>query len=487
MRRVFTPLCQLSLTSPPQGGRLVARSGDLPQTNILPGDAEGNFTDNGGSELPTISPQVGEMSQKRQRGVSATRHAQRLLSLLCVLLLALLPLPALAASKADVEAQFQTWIQKDLWPEARKAGISEKTFQAAFAGVMLNWDLPDLEPPGFPKPKEQAQTQAEFSSPAPYFNEARLQKLTATGRSLASQYGPVLRRIEKTYGVPGPILLAIWGRETGFGAAKLPNSAMQVLATKAFMSTRKDMFRTEVIAALRILDHGDVTPDQFKGSWAGALGQPQFMPTNYLKYAVDFDGDGHRNIWTSVPDTLASIANYMVQKGWQRGRGWGYEVTIPQNMSCAQEGPDLAKPISQWASLGIKPVSGKAFPADEMRASGMMLVPAGRDGPEFIVTPNFYVIKEYNNSDLYGLYIGNLADRIANGSGAFQEKWGDVGKMLRSDVANMQKVLEHKGYDVGGTDGLPGYKTRRSIGQWQEKSGMKPTCYPDSSMLGVLK
>ncbi|SCB38631.1 lytic murein transglycosylase [Rhizobium hainanense] len=487
MRRVFTPLCQLSLTSPSQGGRLVARSGDLPQTNILPADSERNFTDKGRSELPTISPHVGEMSRQRQRGVSAARHAQKLFSLLCILLLTLLPLPALAASKADVEAQFQTWIQKDLWPDARKAGISEKTFQAAFTGVTLNWDLPDLEPPGFPKPKQQAQTQAEFSSPAPYFNEARLQKLAATGRSLASQYGPVLQRIEKTYGVPGPILLAIWGRETGFGAAKLPNSAIQVLATKAFMSTRKDMFRNELIAGLRILEHGDVTPDQFKGSWAGALGQPQFMPTNYLKYAVDFDGDGHRNIWTSVPDTLASIANYMVQKGWQRGRGWGYEVTIPQNVSCAQEGPDLAKPISQWASLGIKRLSGKTFPADEMRASGMMLVPAGRDGPEFIVTPNFYVIKEYNNSDLYGLYIGNLADRIASGSGAFDEKWGDVGKMLRSDVANMQKVLEHKGYDVGGTDGLPGYKTRRSIGQWQEKGGMKPTCYPDSSMLGVLK
>ncbi|WP_245300440.1 lytic murein transglycosylase [Rhizobium sp. YK2] len=431
--------------------------------------------------MANLPPCGGDVPKGTEGGIF--RHVLPLF----ILLLALLPLPALAASKADVEAQFQTWIQKDLWPEARKAGISEKTFQAAFAGVTLSWDLPDLEPPGFPRPKQQPQTQAEFSSPAPYFNEARLQKLAATGRSLASQYGAVLRRIEKTYGVPGPILLAIWGRETGFGAAKLPNSAMQVLATKAFMSTRKDMFRTEVIAALRILDHGDVTPDQFKGSWAGALGQPQFMPTNYLKYAVDFDGDGHRNIWTSVPDTLASIANYMVQKGWQRGRGWGYEVMIPQNVSCAQEGPDLAKPISQWASLGIKPVSGKSLPADEMRASGMMLVPAGRDGPEFIVTPNFYVIKEYNNSDLYGLYIGNLADRIAYGGGAFQEKWGDVGKMLRSDVANMQKALERKGYDVGGTDGLPGYKTRRSIGQWQEKSGMKPTCYPDSSMLGVLK
>ncbi|MBB3386493.1 lytic murein transglycosylase [Rhizobium sp. BK609] len=428
-----------------------------------------------------LPPCGGAVPQGTEGGIF--RHIRYLL----VLLLALLPLPALAASKADVEAQFQVWIQKDLWPEAQKAGISQKTFLAAFAGVTLNWDLPDLEPPGFPKPKQQAQTQAEFSSPAPYFNEGRLQKLAVTGRGLASQYGPVLRRIEKTYGVPGPILLAIWGRETGFGIAKLPNSAVQVLATKAFMSTRKDMFRNELIAGLRILEHGDVTPDQFKGSWAGALGQPQFMPTNYLKYAVDFDGDGHRNIWTSVPDTLASIANYMVQKGWQRGRVWGYEVTIPQNVSCAQEGPDLAKPISQWASLGIQRVSGKSFLSDEMRASGMMLVPAGRDGPEFIVTPNFYVIKEYNNSDLYGLYIGNLADRIANGTGAFQEKWGDVGKMLRSDVANMQKALERKGYDVGGTDGLPGYKTRRSIGQWQEKSGMKPTCYPDSSMLGVLK
>ena len=480
MRRVHTPLCQLSLTSPPQGGRLVARSGDLPQTNILPAETS-NYRHGTKLAANNLPPCGGDVPKGTEGGIS--RHVLRLL----ILLLALLPFPALAASKTDVEAQFQAWIQKNFWPEAQKAGISEKTFQAAFAGVTLNWDLPDLEPPGFPKPKQQAQTQAEFSSPAPYFNEARLQKLAATGRGLASQYGPVLRRIEKTYGVPGPILLAIWGRETGFGIAKLPNSAIQVLATKAFMSTRKDMFRTELIAALRILEHGDVTPDQFKGSWAGALGQPQFMPTNYLKYAVDFDGDGHRNIWTSVPDTLASIANYMVQKGWQRGRSWGYEVTIPQNVSCAQEGPDLAKPISQWASLSITRVSGKAFPSDELRASGMMLVPAGRDGPEFIVTPNFYVIKEYNNSDLYGLYIGNLADRIANGSGAFQEKWGDVGKMLRSDVANMQKALERKGYDVGGTDGLPGYKTRRSIGQWQEKSGMKPTCYPDSSMLGVLK
>jgi lytic murein transglycosylase len=392
-----------------------------------------------------------------------------------------------APSKADVEAQFEKWVQADLWPEAKKNGISEKTFRAAFSGVELNWTLTDLAPPGFPPPKEQAQTQAEFSSPGPYFNEDRLKRLAMTGRGFASQYASTLSRIEKTYGVPGSIVLAIWGRETGFGAAKIPNSAVAVLATKAFMSTRKDMFRTELIAALHILDGGDVTPADFKGSSAGALGQPQFMPTSYLKYAVDFDGDGHRNIWTSVPDTLASIANFLVQKGWQRDRDWGFEVTIPEAVSCAQEGPDLAKPLSQWASLGINRMSGKGFPSNELKAQGMMLVPAGRDGPEFIVTPNFYVIKEYNNSDLYALYIGNLADRIAFGSGGFQGQWGDVGKMLRSDVATMQKALERQGYDVGGSDGLPGYKTRRSIGQWQEKNGMKPTCFPEASMKGKLK
>lgn len=402
-------------------------------------------------------------------------------------LLALSTSVSAAPSKADVEAQFEKWVQTDLWPDAKKNGISEKTFRAAFSGVELDWNLTDLAPPGFPPPKEQKQTQAEFSSPAPYFNEDRLKRLAMTGRGFAAQYASTLSRIEKTYGVPGSIVLAIWGRETGFGAAKIPNSAVEVLATKAFMSTRKDMFRMELIAALHILDGGDVTPSDFKGSSAGALGQPQFMPTSYLKYAVDFDGDGHRNIWTSVPDTLASIANFLVKKGWQRDRDWGFEVSIPDAVSCAQEGPDLAKPLSHWASLGINRMSGKGFPSGELKAQGMMLVPAGRDGPEFIVTPNFYVIKEYNNSDLYALYIGNLADRIAFGSGTFQGQWGDVGKMLRSDVATMQKALERQGYDVGGSDGLPGYKTRRSIGQWQEKNGMKPTCFPEASMRGKLK
>jgi len=395
--------------------------------------------------------------------------------------------PALALDKGAVDSQFRQWIDRELWPEAKAAGISEKTFRAALSGVTLYFDLPDLVPPGTKPPKEQSQSQAEFSSPGAYFNEQRLQGLAATGRALASEHAATLKKVEAAYGVPGPIVLAVWGRESGYGKAKLPYPAMGVLATKAFMSTRKEMFRQELISALQIVESGDSQASAMLGSWAGALGQPQFMPGSYLKYAVDFDGDGHRNIWTSVPDTLASIANYLKLKGWQRGRGWGYEVTIPAGVSCAQEGPDRAKPLSVWAGEGIRPVSGRAFPASEMKAPSMMLVPAGTFGPEFIVTPNFYVIKEYNNSDLYALYIGNLADRIASGGGAFKGAWGDVGKMLRSDVLAMQNRLVMLGYDVGKADGLPGFKTRRSLGEWQAKNGIASTCYPEASLKSRLK
>ncbi|MBW6423637.1 lytic murein transglycosylase [Rhizobium sp. XQZ8] len=399
----------------------------------------------------------------------------------------LLPLPALAQNKPEVEKQFQTWIASDLGPDAKKAGISDKTLQAAFKGIELNWTLPDLVPPGTTPPKDQDQSQAEFSSPGAYFNEKRLQTLATTGGGLAATHAPTLRKIEAAYGVPGAILVAIWGRESGFGTAKLPYSAVQVLATKAFMSTRKDMFREELIAALKMIERGDVDAATMKGSWAGALGQPQFMPSSYLKYAVDFDKDGHADIWNSVPDALASIANYLKNEGWQSGRDWGFEVTIPNYISCAQEGPDKAQPVSAWASKGIVRVSSRAFPNGDLKGDGMMLVPAGRYGPEFIVTPNFYVLKEYNNSDLYALFIGNLADRIALGTAAFQAPWGDVGKMLRSDVLAMQKALVAKGYDVGNVDGLPGYKTRRSLGDWQSKNGQTPTCYPDASLKGQLK
>ncbi len=413
---------------------------------------------------------------------------KRLKTLTLALLLAAAVLsPAKAVDKAAVEGQFRAWVEKDFWPEAKAGGISRGVFDRAMRTVKLDWTLTDLVPPGTTPPKDVPQTQAEFSSPAPYFAEKRMAGLALKGRTLASVHASTLKRIEKTYGVPGSILLAIWGRETGYGAAKLPKPALDVLATKAFMSTRKELFHRELIAALHIIESGDADLPSFRGSAAGALGQPQFMPTSFLKYAVDFDGDGHRNIWTSVPDSLASMARFLVAKGWQPGRGWGYEVTIPQRVSCAQEGPDRAKPVGEWTNLGISRISGKAFPASERGKPGMMLVPAGRHGPEFIVSPNFYVIKEYNNSDLYALFIGNLADRIASGAGNFQAPFGNVGGMLRSDVKAMQDALVRQGYDVGKADGLAGYKTRRSIGEWQAKNGMVPTCYPEPALEKALR
>ncbi len=405
----------------------------------------------------------------------------------CIILFLSISLPLHAASRSEVEKMFVAWLKEDLWPEAKRKGISSITYKQALSNAKLRWDLPDLVPPGSKPPAKREQSQAEFRSPAAYFHQDRLSRLADYGRGQAQKWDKTIRQIEQKYGVPGRIILAIWGKETSFGRAKLGNSALRVLATKAFMSTRKDLFRQELLAALQILQRGYISNGSMRSSWAGALGQPQFMPSVYLKYAVDFDGDGRRDIWNSVPDIMASIANYLAKSGWRNGRDWGFEASFSSQVFCAQEGPDRRRLISEWVEQGIGRINGKPFPNHELKAKGMMLVPAGIYGPKFIVTPNFYVLKEYNNSDLYALYIGNLADRIAYGSGPFQGKWGDVGRMLRSDIASMQRKLEQEGYDVGGADGLPGYKTRRSIGEWQQKSGMKPSCFPTTGLVSRLR
>ncbi len=413
--------------------------------------------------------------------------SQLVRSLGCVFLVLSMSMPLQAASRSDVEEMFGVWLKKDLWPDAKREGISSTVFNQALAGAKLRWDLPDLVPPGTKPPAKREQSQAEFRSPAAYFHQDRLNRLADYGRDLAKKWHNTIGQIEKRYGVPGRIILAIWGKETSYGRAKLGNSALRVLATKAFMSTRQELFRKELLAALQILQRGYISKGSMQSSWAGALGQPQFMPSVYLKYAVDFDGDGRRDIWNSIPDTMASIANYLSKSGWHSGRDWGFEVVTAPNVFCGQEGQDRARPVSEWVEHGISRINGKPFPTLELDANGMMLVPAGIYGPKFIVTPNFYVLKEYNNSDLYALYIGNLADRIAYNSGPFMGEWGDVGRLLRSDIARMQRKLEKEGYDVGGADGLPGYKTRRSIGEWQQKRGIKPGCFPTPDLVPQLR
>ena len=400
------------------------------------------------------------------------------------LLVASLATPAPAA---DVDALFRAWLAKDLWPEANASGISKATFDAAFAGVSPNLKLPDLVMPGEKAKTPKKQHQAEFGSPGNYFAEKIIGAVTAGGRARAGLNADTLAAIEKRYGVPGEVVLAIWGRESGFGAAKIPYDAFEVLGTKAFMATRKDMFRKEVLAPLEIVERSFATRSILKTSWARALRQPKFLPSSYLAHAVDLDGDGRRDIWNSPPDVLASIANYLVDYGWVTGRDWGFEVTVPETVSCALEGPDQGRRIADWAAMGISRVNGKPFPAHEAAAEGYLLMPAGRHGPAFIVTPNFYVLKEYNESDLYALFIGHGADRIAYGDKTFSGTWGKVGGLYRSDIAALQKALEQKGYDVGGADGLPGFRTRRSIGDWQAKNGKAPTCFPDKATVSAVR
>lgn len=392
-----------------------------------------------------------------------------------------------AAQAASIDDQFRTWLEQSLWPDAKSAGVSRPTFDAAFKGVSPNLTLPDLVLPGETKQTPKDQHQAEFGAPGAYFAEKTIGSVASGGRARASEQARTLRAVEQRFGVPGGIVLAIWGRESGFGRAKIPYDAFEVLGTKAFLATRKDLFRKEVLAALQVLEKGWATKADMKSSWAGALGQPQFLPSSLIEHAVDMDGDGRRDIWTSVPDTLGSIANYLLHHGWQKGRDWGFEVTVPATLSCALEGPDRGKRFSEWAKLGVKRVNGSTFPSNEMAKDGFLLMPAGANGPAFIVTPNFYVLKEYNTSDLYALFVGNAADRITGGGGAFKGGWGPVDKLLRSDVAAMQRGLERSGYDVGGSDGLPGFKTRRSIGEWQAKKGMAPTCFPSASLVKALR
>ena len=404
-----------------------------------------------------------------------------------VLAIMLAPGISTAQDRASVERQYQAWLTQTIWPAARAQGVSRATFQSAFDGVSLNWDLPDLVPPGMTARGSKPQAQAEFRSPGRYFSRGSVNGAASVGQQMAQRHATALTRTERATGVPGRIILAIWGRESAYGRADIPHDVFEVLGTKGFMSTRAAYFTQELIAALQIAEAGHAPGEAMKSSWAGALGQPQFMPSNFLKYAVDGNGDGRADIWRSEADTIASIGHYLARHGWIAGRDWGFEVRVPGTVSCALEGPDQGRSIAAWERLGITRVSGRPFPAHERRGEGFLMMPAGRNGPAFIVTPNFYVLKEYNKSDLYALFVGHVGDRIQFNVGDFTARWGAVGGLDRSDVAGMQAALVAMGHDVGGVDGLAGFKTRRSIGRWQEATGQAATCFPEAAMKSRLK
>lgn len=404
----------------------------------------------------------------------------------CAIVFLALCLPGFAQSqdRASVAADFRLWLEESVWPRAAAEGIRRQTFDAALSDVTLNWEVPDLAPPG-QRPEAQ-QSQAEFRPPARYFAPGTVNTTAQIGRQMASRHAATLARIEQQTGVPGQIVLSIWGRESSFGRAAIPHDAFEILSTKGFMGNRAAYFTDELITALKILDGGFATRDQMESSWAGALGQPQFMPSNYLAYARDGDGDGRADIWGSEADTLASIAAYLQQKGWAAGRDWGFEVTVPATVSCALEGLDNGRPIHQWQAMGVTRASGRPFPSPEIDEIGYLLMPAGRYGPAFIVSQNFYVLKAYNESDVYALFVGHVGDRIRYGVGDFTGGWGQLSGMSRTRITEMQIRLEQYGFDVGGADGLIGHKTRRSIGQWQERNGTRATCYPTDALISEI-
>ncbi|MBS1302559.1 lytic murein transglycosylase [Loktanella sp. SALINAS62] len=393
---------------------------------------------------------------------------------------------AQAQSRDQAERQFQNWQQATLWPLASRAGVARPVFDAALAGITLDWDLPDLVPPGTSAAPHGISRQAEFGAPARYFASNTIDGAVSGGRQMAQRHAAALAATARATGVPAHIILAIWGRESAYGRAAIPHNAVRVLGTKAFMSSRADYFTAELIAALQIMQAGHIAPGAMKSSWAGALGQPQFMPSSFLRYAADGDGDGRADIWGSEPDTIASIGTYLARHGWVPGRDWGFEVTVPATITCALEGPDQGRRIADWEAMGIARVGGRAFPAHERGQDGFLLMPAGRLGPAFIVTPNFYVLKDYNESDLYALFVGHVGDKIAYGVGPFTGRWGGIDTLTRGAVAAMQTSLQRMGMDTGGADGLAGFRTRRSIGAWQQATGQAPTCFPDRAIVRAL-
>ena len=404
-----------------------------------------------------------------------------------------------AVYKKAVEQRFGEWLES-LWPQAEAAWVSRETFDANVKGLKLNWTLPHLvlpDPaapggPALPPALAQAQVpkhQPEFDAPAGYFNANAMKSLAATGRSKFQEYNSQLAAIQKQYGVPASIIVAIWGRETGFGKVDSAYDALQTMATQAFMGRRPEEFTKQFIAALKILQEGHATRASMRSSWAGAMGYTQFMPTDFENFGVDFDSDGKRDIWNSIPDALASTGNSLHSQGWDGSKTWAYEVTLPADFDCSLQGPDLAKPISEWMKLGIARVKGKEFPKEKLGDNAFLVLPAGLKGPAFLATDNFSVLKLYNNSDVYAIFVGHIADMIAsNEPVAFVGAWQPVERFPRDRIQRFQQVLVSQGYDVGKVDGLSGFKTRRSIGLAEKKRGLPLTCYPSSALVdAVLK
>ncbi len=381
---------------------------------------------------------------------------------------------------AAPDAAFTQFIAS-LWPEAQAAGVSRAAFDNETRGLEPDYKLPDLILPG--RPATGAPSQAEFVQvPADYVKESIIARLAADGQRLMTKHRAALNEIEKRFGVPGPVVLAIWGRETDYGRYTLPYDGLRVMATQAYVGRRKDQYRNEFILALKILSDREVARKDMRASWAGATGLTQFLPSEFYKHGVDFDGDGRRDIWHSVPDALASAAQQLVNKGWQPGLRWAYEVRAPAGVDCTTGVPEVTKPIGEWLRAGFVPVRGEKLSEAEQAQPASLLQPEGIYGPAFLTTKNYFVIKEYNFSDLYVLFVGHLGDRMLSPQ-PFATPWSASTQLRTADVEAMQKGLTRIGLYADKVDGKAGMKTRAALGAYQKSAGLKVDCWPSEAVL----
>jgi lytic murein transglycosylase len=395
-----------------------------------------------------------------------------------IIVLALWAEPAGAA-----DAGFQRFLQS-LRPAAQQLGVTPATFNAVTRGLTPDLSLPDLVVPGR---KERPPGQPEFVlTPTQYLRERTLARLVAQGRGLAATHRATLAAIQRQFGVPPQVLLAIWGRETDFGHEVQRHDVIRALATQAWLGRRKDKFRDEFLLALKMLQQGDAKRSDLRGSWAGAMGLTQLLPSEFYQYGVDFDGDGRRDIWHSVPDALASAAKQLVGKGWRTGQRWAYEVRAPKAADCTLGVPEIRKPIGEWIQLGFVPVNAQRLSAAERATQASLLQPEGEYGPAFLTPNNYFVLKSYNYSDLYVLFVGQLSDRIAGGA-PFVTPWAKVKQLRTAEVEEMQRRLTRLGYYRDKIDGKAGMLTRAAVGAYQKANRLDVDCWPTLAVLARIR
>jgi membrane-bound lytic murein transglycosylase B len=362
-----------------------------------------------------------------------------------------------------------------LWPEASRRGVSRTVFETHIAGLAPDLRIMDL-----------LDAQPEFAKAVwDYLDTLVDDARIAAGREMLARHRAAFDAVEKAYGVDRHVIAAIWGVETKYGALAGERPVIRSAATLACVGRRQDYFRGELLAALEILERGDVSPDALKGSWAGAFGPTQFMPTTFKRFAVDFDGDGRRDVVGSIPDVLASTANNLKRDGWVTGQTWGYEVQVPKTLDFMLADRSRQMTLRQWEALGIRRPGGQPFARPDDHA--YLLVPAGAQGPGFLMLKNFRVIMKYNPAEAYALAIGHLADRLRGGA-PFVQAWPRHERVLTlTERYELQQHLARKGFDVGEPDGIFGGKTRAAIRRFQAASGQVPDGFATASILDRLR